>query len=305
VFNADIRNGFQQFGQSLAVLKNITGDVATKTDVYAKAVSLLAPKQQALALATQNLNTAQIVEIMRHNEITEAEIAEALSSAHLINKKKELSIALAQETLTQALGNKEKAKAIRESVGIVASDGAETVSKKKVSVATLEAKLAEEGLSASQIKLITTQMGLGTSTVTLSNYFKGLAASTWASVKAIGAFLVTNPVGWCILAAGAIAGVVGGVNAYNKAINEGIEKSNEAYDKTSENINGIEEYKDKITELKDALADETPSEEDAYNARKQLIEIQDEVVAKYGLQKDSIDLVNGSLHILIKSFLYV
>ena len=102
-----------------------------------------------------------------------------------------------------------------------------------------------------------------------------------------------------------IAGVVGGVNAYNKAINEGIEKSNEAYDKTSENINGIEEYKDKITELKDALADETTSEEDAYNARKQLVEIQDEIVSKYGLQKDSIDLVNGSLHILIKSFLYV
>lgn len=57
--------------------------------------------------------------------------------------------------------------------------------------------------------------------------------------------------------------------------------------------------------LEDTLADETTSEEDAYNARKQLVEIQDEIVSKYGLQKDSIDLVNGSLHILIKSFLYV
>lgn len=295
VFNSDIRNNFVQYGQSLSMLKNITGDVATQTDVYAKAVSLLTPKQQALALATQNLTIAQIAEVMKHNELTEVQIAEALSSAHLINKKKELSIVLAQETLMSAGLEETKALSIMNSAGIVASDGAETVSKKQVSVATLEAKLAEEGLSASQIKLITTQMGLGTSTVALSNYFKGLAASTWASVEAIGAFLVTNPVGWCILAAGAIAGVVAGVNAYNKAINEGIEKANEAYNKTSENISGIEEYKDKITELKNALADEITSEEDAYNARKQLVEIQDEIVSKYGLQKDSIDLVNDSL----------
>lgn len=256
VFNSDIRNGFQQLGQSLSSLKNLTGDITSQIDTYGNAVKLLTPKQQALALATKDLTTAQIMEIMRHNEVAETEIVEALSSVNLINKKKELSIAVAKETLTQALGNEEKAKSIMASAGIVASDGAETVSKKQVSVATLEAKLSAEGLGRSEISLIMTQMGLSTSTVTLSNYFKGLAASTWASVKAIGAFLVTNPVGWCILAAGAVAGVVAIVDGLTTSFEEQkeiTEKLQDEYNDLTEQISKVESELKNVTDRVDEL----------------------------------------------------
>ncbi len=102
-----------------------------------------------------------------------------------------------------------------------------------------------------------------------------------------------------------INAIITGISTLVNSEKELIDKANESASSLREQNQGITEYKDKITELKDALADETISEEDAYNARKQLVEIQDEIVSKYGLQKDSIDLVNGSLHILIKSFLYV
>jgi len=141
----------------------------------------------------------------------------------------------------------------------------------------------------------------------MAGYGKQLVATTaktalltagTAALNAIASLGITALVSLTVYGVSKLVGL-------SKEVSEGIKNANEAYSKTSDSIKSIEEYKDKITELKKTLDDETTSEEDAYNARKQLVEIQDEVVAKYGLQKDSIDLVNGSLHILIKSFLYV
>ena len=92
-----------------------------------------------------------------------------------------------------------------------------------------------------------------------------------------------------------ISGIISYISGLVNSQKELAEKAKEAAKSLKEEKESIEEYKNKITELKNALADETISEEDAYNARKQLLEIQDEIVTKYGLQKKSIDLVNGSL----------
>ena len=142
------------------------------------------------------------------------------------------------------------------SAGIVAANNSEVISKKQVSVATLEAKLAQEGLSATQIKAITTQLGLGTSTLTLSNYFKGLAASTWASVKAIGAFLISNPVGWCIMAAGAIAGVVAAVDLFTVSLKEQQEitqRLQDEYDEITQKLSNVESELKTVTDRIDEL----------------------------------------------------
>ena len=131
----------------------------------------------------------------------------------------------------------------------------------------------------------------------MAGYGKQLVATTaktalltagTAALNAIASLGITALVSLAVYGVSKLVGL-------SKEVSEGIKNANEAYSKTSDSIKSIEEYKDKITELKKTLDDETTSEEDAYNARKQLIEIQDEVVAKYGLQKDSIDLVNGSL----------
>lgn len=295
VFNSDIRNGFKQFGQSLTTLKSITTDVIGQTELYANVVSSLTPKQQALALATKGLTETQIIGVMQQNNIADAEIKQALSSTVLIKKKKDLTEAIAKQALATIGLEEEDIKQILINANIVAGDKSQIISKNQVSKSILQTELATRKCTEAQIEGVMAEMGLGTSTLALSNYFKGLTTSIGASVKMIWTFLTTNPVGWCVAAAGAIAGVVAGINLYNKAINEGIEKANEAHEKTAESISDIEEYKAKITELKNALADETVSEEDAYNARKQLLGIQDELISKYGFQKESIDLVNDSL----------
>jgi hypothetical protein len=57
-------------------------------------------------------------------------------------------------------------------------------------------------------------------TTLLGAAFKGLAVSIWGAVKAIAAFLFTNPVGWFILAIGAIAGGIAIFNHFHKTAEE-------------------------------------------------------------------------------------
>lgn len=54
----------------------------------------------------------------------------------------------------------------------------------------------------------------------LSIAFKGLALSIWNAVKAIVAFLFTNPIGWMILFVGVVAGGVAIFKHFNKTVDE-------------------------------------------------------------------------------------
>lgn len=65
-----------------------------------------------------------------------------------------------------------------------------------------------------------------------------------------------------------------------------------ALDKQSASIN---DYKTQISSLKESLDKGNLSEQEAYDTRKQLISIQDELVDKYGSEAAGIDLVNGKL----------
>lgn len=60
-------------------------------------------------------------------------------------------------------------------------------------------------------------------------------------------------------------------------------------------VSSIDGYKSKISELKESLDSGTLSESEAYDARKNLISIQDELVEKFGSEANGLDLVNGSL----------
>ena len=63
----------------------------------------------------------------------------------------------------------------------------------------------------------------------------------------------------------------------------------------NEQTSSINNYKEQITSLCDLLEKGNLSEQEAYDTRKQLISIQDELVDKYGSEAAGIDLVNGKL----------
>lgn len=76
----------------------------------------------------------------------------------------------------------------------------------------------------------------GAATKGLTIDMAALTAGIWANVKAIAAWLVTNPVGWCILAIGAIAGLV----KLHDALTISLEEQHEATEKLRSEYADIE-----------------------------------------------------------------
>lgn len=57
----------------------------------------------------------------------------------------------------------------------------------------------------------------------------------------------------------------------------------------------IDDYSESIRKLKETLADSNATQQEQYNAKLDLLSIQDDIVAKYELEKGAVDLLNQSL----------
>lgn len=79
--------------------------------------------------------------------------------------------------------------------------------------------------------------------------------------------------------------------AEEKARDAAIDSGKELSQQTSD----LDGYKSKISDLKESLDSGTLSEQEAYQARKDLLDVQDELIDKYGSEVEGVDLLNGSL----------
>lgn len=177
---------------------------------------------------------------------------------------------------------------------IVAAAAAQGLNKAQV-VQILRAK----GLKVTEIEaaLATTSFATaqGTATVATGGFS--------AALKGLGAVLKANPI--LIAIAGVSAAVVlltQWQKKHNEAIREQQQVVKEAAQAYDEQTTSIESYKSKIIELRKELDSGNLSEQETYDKRKQLLEVQDEIVDKLGKEaasfdilKDSVDKVNSSL----------
>lgn len=149
---------------------------------------------------------------------------------------------------------------------------------------TIVRKLSTSGLIqfAVQMKLATAEevanMGV-TQLLTLG--FKGLTTAVWSATKAIIKFLFTNPVGWIILAIGAIAGGIAIFAHFHKTTEELTEELNELkselQDLQSElkNVNSeLETTEDRMAELLAMDSLSFTEKEELENLQKQNDELQ-------------------------------
>lgn len=150
------------------------------------------------------------------------------------------------------------------------------------------AVLMNQGMSEAQAQAAIASMGLATAegtattaTVSLSSALSGLMLT-----------LLENPL---VLIAAGVTAAVTAFNAYKNSIAEAVDKAQEAGNTWNDNNTSLQDNIDKITELRTALDNGTLSEEDAYQAKSDLLEIQQSLVDSYGDQVKGIDLVTGSL----------
>lgn len=99
-----------------------------------------------------------------------------------------------------------------------------------------------------------------------------------------------------ILAGIAISAVVSGVFEIIQTSSKVAEKASELGDQFDTTAESVEQYKKKIDELKATIADSGSSIEEVTNARQGLLDLQNEMIEKYGTEKSVIDTVTESIN---------
>lgn len=162
------------------------------------------------------------------------------------------------------------------------------LSSESLSVAQRMAILQSTGLSQAEAQAALSAMGLSAAngaatgaTVTLSGALRGL----WAT-------LMANPL---ILVAAGVTAAVAAFSSYKKSVEEAVSSAKKAGTAWEEQNTSLEDNISRITELRTALASGTLSEEEAYQAKSELLSIQQSLTESYGEQAQGIDLLNGSL----------
>lgn len=148
--------------------------------------------------------------------------------------------------------------------------------------------LTAQGMSAVQAQTAVASMGLaaaeGTATAatfSLTGAFKGLMAT-----------LAANPL---LLIAAGVTAAYAAYSSYQKHIEDIRTEAIQSATESSESIQSLKEYAEKVKQLRDDLVSGNLSESEAYEVKKQLLDIQTQLNKAYGDSASGIDLVNGKL----------
>lgn len=151
------------------------------------------------------------------------------------------------------------------------------------------AVLMGQGMTEAQASAAVASMGLASAETTAT----GATVSLSSALSGLMSTLLANPL---ILIAASVTAAVSAFSAYKRSIEEAVDKAQEAGSAWEDNNTSLQSNIDKITELRTALDNGTLTEEEAYQAKSDLLEIQDSLTESYDNQAQGIDLVNGSLN---------
>lgn len=125
----------------------------------------------------------------------------------------------------------------------------------------------------------------------------GLQQSTfnaYASAAAHAALNAALSMGLSLLISFVVSGISKLINAEKEAAEAAKEATKDA-EKLSEEFSSLDDYKKQIKELRKSLDSNNLSQSEAYDARQKLLTIQDELISKFGLEKEGINLVTGAI----------
>ena len=242
--------------------------------------------EMVAALDGLSLKQAQVA--LSTTDLTAAQKAQVLNAAGLVASEDAISAALAEQALAQAGLSSETSALVMEKAGL-------TTATATCTAAQLEEALATQNIVGADAEAIMSSMGLSAANTTAAFSFEALTASVSAAAVAIKSFLLTNPLGWAILAGTAILGVTTLFKNHSKAVEEARQSAQESAKSFSDSQTSIDDYISKIDELRTKLDNGNLSEAEAYETKKQLLDIQNELKTSYGDNAAGIDLLNGKI----------
>lgn len=138
--------------------------------------------------------------------------------------------------------------------------------------------IATATLSASEKEATGTTLGLSTA-------FKGLATSLGISTTALGTLTASI----AVFAAGLVA-----FRIYKQHIEDVCQATEEAANTYSEATDSISHYVEKYQELRESLIAANGNEEETYNVKRQLLDLQTELNNKFGEESGTLNLVTDA-----------
>lgn len=170
--------------------------------------------------------------------------------------------------------------------------------------------LAKSGLISANGTLITTDKAEFIQKAMNAGMSKKQAAATWNIVAAKNAeaisvkksttawnmFKASNPVGWIMTLVTVLGAVISLAKQAEQASIDAMSNAASSMDELKSSLSSLDEYADKIDELNKKLVVGNLSQSEAYDARKELMSIQDEIINKYGVEREAIDGVTESIY---------
>ena len=241
---------------------------------YKAAIDGLTLSQAKSALAGTKLNDIQKEQILisaglikGKQQITLEEVKQMASSVTLTEQKKEEVLTTLQGAYAESEWNEEILEAIILKGGEAASIAKAILAKKQETKENLK------------------------NAYSLNELNKALKEELLLRLKKI-AKIATNPATWVAAFVGAITFAM---YKTSKAIKDVEEKAKELSEEFNSNKSEIEDYKSQIEDLYKTINDSNSSIEDVTNARQTLLSVQDELIDKFGDEKENINLVTKAI----------
>lgn len=145
--------------------------------------------------------------------------------------------------------------------------GNETVVTDLNTVSKIKAALAQHGLNDAQIAGVLSAMGLTTANVGLGTSFKLLAANIWKSIKAMLAYIATNP--WTWVAIGATVAIIA-IIALTKTHQEYVKELKETSDEISDVKSNLSSLEDELKSVSDRIDELNSKDKLSFTEKEEL-----------------------------------
>ena len=236
----------------------------------------------------------QLTLATRQQQIADA--AAAGTTLSRMNAEKLLNLSIVKRFATEQIDAKLKEANMAREVTLVAAKEALALAEEQHAEGLIDdiaLQSAKNAVDAASIPITSSQIGV---TGILGATFKGLAASIWDATKAIAAFLFTNPVGWFVLAIGAVAGGVAIFNHFHKTTEELAEGLSEVRSELSDIQSEIDSLNSELKTTNDRIAEllALPSlsfveQEELANLQRATAELERQLEIKEQLAKSKED----------------
>ena len=219
-------------------------------------------------MAISGLNKQEAITLLQRQGLSTAQQAQVLSSAGLLQTTQMLNASLVEEAVLNSKISGEKAEQILTELGLIESKTGNLIVTKECTVAEVAQALATKGIVGADTEAILSQLGLATANTTTTVSFAGLTTAIKANTVAMAKWLVTNPVGWCILAVGAIYGLSKAYDALTVSEEEMVEAHEESVQKAKDSISEYEELKQELETIQQTYDDNEQKLKDLYKLRE-------------------------------------